>query len=74
MTLGSEENYITAADKLCEGRASTGVDQRRDGNPTGRHRGVVGWAERARWAGREAEAQWGGGEKAGGKEKKMGRG
>jgi hypothetical protein len=29
MTLGFEENYINAADKLCVGRASTGVDQRR---------------------------------------------
>jgi hypothetical protein len=29
MTLGSEENYITAADKLCMGRASTCVDRRR---------------------------------------------
>jgi hypothetical protein len=29
MILGSEENYITAADKLCVGRASTGVDWRR---------------------------------------------
>jgi hypothetical protein len=31
------------------------------GNPAGRHRRAVGWAERVRWAGREAEAQWGGG-------------
>jgi hypothetical protein len=29
MAHGSEENYINAADKLCVGRASTGVDQRR---------------------------------------------
>jgi hypothetical protein len=29
MTLGSEENYINAADKLCMGQASTGVDRRR---------------------------------------------
>jgi hypothetical protein len=29
MTLGSEENYINAADKLCVGRASIGVDRRR---------------------------------------------
>jgi hypothetical protein len=29
MTLGSEENYINATDKLCVGRASTGVDRRR---------------------------------------------
>jgi hypothetical protein len=29
MTIESEENYINAADKLCVGRASTGVDQRR---------------------------------------------
>jgi hypothetical protein len=38
------------------------------GNPAGRHWRVVSWAEMARWAGREAEAQWGGGKKAGGKE------
>jgi hypothetical protein len=25
---------------------------------------VVGWAERARWAGREAETQWGGGKRS----------
>jgi hypothetical protein len=30
------------------------------GNPAGRPRRAIGWAERARWAGREAEAQWGG--------------
>jgi hypothetical protein len=29
MTLGSEENYINTVDKLCVGRASTGVDRRR---------------------------------------------
>jgi hypothetical protein len=29
MTLETEENYITVADKLCMGRASTGVDRRR---------------------------------------------
>jgi hypothetical protein len=29
MTYGSEENYINAADKLCIGQASTGVDRRR---------------------------------------------
>jgi hypothetical protein len=29
MTLGSEENYINAADKLCVGRASTGANRRR---------------------------------------------
>ncbi len=29
MTLGSEENYINATDKLCMGQASTGVDRRR---------------------------------------------
>jgi hypothetical protein len=29
MTPGSEENYINVADKLCVGRASTGVDRRR---------------------------------------------
>jgi hypothetical protein len=29
MTHRSEENYINAADKLCVGRASTGVDRRR---------------------------------------------
>jgi hypothetical protein len=29
MTLGSKENYINAADKLCVGRASTGIDRRR---------------------------------------------
>jgi hypothetical protein len=29
MTLEFEENYINTADKLCVGRASTGVDQRR---------------------------------------------
>jgi hypothetical protein len=29
MTLGSEENYINAVDKLCVERASTGVDRRR---------------------------------------------
>jgi hypothetical protein len=32
-------------------------------NPAGRHRRAVSWAERARWAGREAEAQWGGGKR-----------
>jgi hypothetical protein len=37
MTLGFEENYITAADKLCVGRASTGVDWRR-GLPNNRLR------------------------------------
>jgi hypothetical protein len=37
MTLGSKENYITAADKLCMGRASTGVDRRR-GLPNNRLR------------------------------------
>jgi hypothetical protein len=29
MTLGFKENYINAADKLCVGRASIGVDRRR---------------------------------------------
>jgi hypothetical protein len=29
MTLGSKENYINGADKLCVRRASTGVDRRR---------------------------------------------
>jgi hypothetical protein len=29
MTLGSEESYINAADKLCVGQASIGVDRRR---------------------------------------------
>jgi hypothetical protein len=29
MTLGSKENYMNAADKLCVGRGSTGVDRRR---------------------------------------------
>jgi hypothetical protein len=28
------------------------------GNQAGRHRRAVGWAERASWAGRDAEAQW----------------
>jgi hypothetical protein len=37
MTLGSEENYINAADKLRVGRASTGVDRRR-GLPNNRLR------------------------------------
>jgi hypothetical protein len=37
MTLGSEENYINATDKLCVGRASTGVDWRR-GLPNNRLR------------------------------------
>jgi hypothetical protein len=37
MTLGSEENYINVADKLCMGRASTGVDRRR-GLPNNRLR------------------------------------
>jgi hypothetical protein len=32
------------------------------GNQAGRHRHAVGWAERAGWVGREAEAQWGAGE------------
>jgi hypothetical protein len=33
------------------------------GNRAGRHRRVVGWAEKASWAGREAEAQQGEGER-----------
>jgi hypothetical protein len=33
------------------------------GNRAGRHQRVAGWAERAGWAGREAEAQWGEGER-----------
>jgi hypothetical protein len=33
------------------------------GNRAGRHRRAVGWAERASWAGREAEAQWREGER-----------
>jgi hypothetical protein len=37
MTLGSEENYINAADKLRVGCASTGVDRRR-GLPNNRLR------------------------------------
>jgi hypothetical protein len=37
MTIGSEENYINAADKLRMGRASIGVDQRR-GLPNNRLR------------------------------------
>jgi hypothetical protein len=37
MTLGSKENYISAADKLHVGRASTGVDRRR-GLPNNRLR------------------------------------
>jgi hypothetical protein len=41
------------------------------GNPAGRHRRTVGRAERARWAGREAEAQWGEGERPVGEKKKM---
>jgi hypothetical protein len=41
------------------------------GNRAGRHRRVVGWAERVSWAGREAEAQWGeGGGRPAEKEKK----
>jgi hypothetical protein len=46
------------------------------GNPAGHHRRAVGWDERARWAGREAEAQWGGGGEKNSrlKRKKMGRG
>jgi hypothetical protein len=40
------------------------------GNPAGRHRCVVSWAERARWARREAEAQWGEGERPIGEKKK----
>jgi hypothetical protein len=36
MTLGSEENYINVADKLCVGRASIGVDRRR-GLPNNHH-------------------------------------
>jgi hypothetical protein len=30
------------------------------GNQAGRHRRAVGWAGTASWAGRGAEAQWGG--------------
>jgi hypothetical protein len=37
MTLGSEENYINEADKLCVGRASIGIDRRR-GLPNNRLR------------------------------------
>jgi hypothetical protein len=33
------------------------------GNRAGRHRRAVGWAEKASWAGREAEAQQGEGER-----------
>jgi hypothetical protein len=32
------------------------------GNRAGHHRHAVGWAERASWAGRVVEAQWGEGE------------
>jgi hypothetical protein len=39
------------------------------GNPAGRHRRAVGWAERAIWAGREAKAQWGEGERPVGEKK-----
>jgi hypothetical protein len=39
-------------------------------NSAGRHRRAVNRAERARWAGREAEAQWGEGERAVGEKKK----
>jgi hypothetical protein len=40
MTLGSEENYINAADKLCVRRASTGVNRRR-GLPNNRLQNFV---------------------------------
>jgi hypothetical protein len=33
------------------------------GNRAGCHRRAVGWAKRVSWAGREAEAQWGEGER-----------
>jgi hypothetical protein len=35
------------------------------GKRAGHHRHAAIWAERAGWAGREAEAQWGEGERAG---------
>jgi hypothetical protein len=39
-------------------------------NPAGRHQRAVGRAERARWADREAEAQWEKGERPIGEKKK----
>jgi hypothetical protein len=42
------------------------------GNRAGRHRRAVGWAETVSWADREAEAQWGEGERPAGKQ--VGRG
>jgi hypothetical protein len=48
--------------KLARGKTFSRVG---GGNPAGHHRRAVSWAERARWAGREAEAQCGGGESNG---------
>jgi hypothetical protein len=61
--------------RICEGKAVLQKYASRMGgsNRTGRHRHTVGWAETASWADREAEAQWGEGERPV-EEKQVGRG